>query len=251
MGLRDLDHQPRDEWRRRALQRKPHLKTTFRDVRVTGHTPAKVRLATSIAVAFAVTLRRRFARLMQIVSRDLVLRQTRRNVTLQQRFRRLQINLTPRLELSSQPEKYYRIVERETESRVLRDAGGHSGATPAVERILQRLPLYPAPHRTVAHSEVDKLTARHSSDIAIRKSIPASFAPVEMVTHQPRRASSVPAEPERQIERPQPRTKDWPTEDRHRSTTPIEAINIKQLTDRVVDALDRRLVSGHERLTRR
>ncbi len=241
------------------------LRTTFRDVRVTDHTPAKVWLATSsIAVAFAAALCNRFARRTRFVSGDLSLRRSRALLTLLRQVRNLQINLSPRFQLTSQPEKHYRIVERQTDNRVLPSIGPSLPSDPPVERILQRLAFYATPHRAPAHSPGSKVTATHpaveitlkrlradSDSPPLYRRAPVSFAPVEMVTHQPRRVSSVSAEPEREIERAQPRSDHWPTEERHRSTTPIEAINIKQLTDQVVDALDRRQVAGHERITRR
>jgi hypothetical protein len=72
-----------------------------------------------------------------------------------------------------------------------------------------------------------------------------------MVTQRPRRTTVVPPEPERSSERIQPRIDHRPVEQNLRSTPANEVINIKQLTDQVVEVLDRRLIANQERLTRR
>jgi len=244
----------------------PILKTTFRDVRVTDRTPANVWLArSSIGVAFAAAMRRRFARHMRFLSADLVLRRPRANVTLQRLLRHFQISVTPRFELKSQAEKYYRIVERQTESRMFPQTRTGLTAAPAVEHILHRLAFYTTPRRADSDLKGGKVWATHlpvdittiqkpqadALSLPVYRRTPISFAPVEMMTHQPRRTSLVSAEPEKNVEPTRPRFDNWPTEERQRSAPAIDAINVKQLTDHVMEALDRRLVAGHERLTRR
>lgn len=240
------------------------MRTTFRDVRVTRFTPANVWSARSDAATFAAALARRFARHLRRASENLVLCGARANVKLQSIFKRFQINVAPRFELNSQTEKYYRTVERWTENQMFRQTEMRLAAAPAVDRILNQVTFHTTPHRTVARSERPNLTATQPAvDIAVRRSNPdafslplhrrtlGSFAPVEMVAHQPRRVSSVFTEPERQIETTRSRFESWPSEERQRLAPASDAINIKQLTDQVLEALDRRLVAGHERLTRR
>ncbi len=239
------------------------MRTTFRDVRVADQKTANVWLArSSNAVAFAAAVRRRFASHRRFLSSDLVLRRARATVKLQQIFRQLRINVAPRFDLISQPEKHYRMVERRTETRMFPQAGMRFAATPTVERILRRLEFDTTRIRVIAHSGTGKAAATQpATDFVIPKPSPSSllvqrrtavsFAPVEMVARQPRRVAFVSADPAPQIEPARPHSDNWPAEEHQRSAPAIDAINMKQLTDHVMEALDRRLVAGQERLKRR
>jgi hypothetical protein len=229
---------------------KPLLQTTFRDVRVTNHTPEKVFVMTSnIAVAFAVDLSRRFERFVQFVSKDLTLRRVHEKVNYYQRFSRFHINVMPHLEMSSRLEKTYRIIER-NESRIHTVSGPYK-SEPSVQRILKRLEFQGISNQRRSGPEAVKGTPRQSFEPEIRPLRPKAFTTVEMVTQQPRRSISIPPEPERNFERRQPLIDHRPIEPSPRSTPNTDVINIKQLTDQVVEVLDRRLIANHERLTRR
>jgi len=212
------------------------------------HTPQKAFVAASnIATAFAAALRHRFEKFAQFVSNDLILLRAKDKMTLKQRFNHFQINMTPHVRLSSQSEKNYLIVQRK-EGQQLKVSVSRFESAPAMERILQRTEIQRIRARTEANSDALQLTPRQAADI--KRPTPTSFTPLEMVTRQPLRGTSVPPA-ERNIEQLQPRIDYRPTDQAPRTTPSTIPINIKELTDQVVQVLDRRVIAGHERLTRR
>ncbi len=227
---------------------KPILKTTARDVRVTHCATTKSCLVNSnSAAAFAGAICRRFERLMQFSSEDFTLRRERQHVNILKRSR-FHINVRHHLELSPRLERTYRTVER-NETAIRQDIRLHNDSAAPIERIVRRLEFQTLRLQGPTGSEGPNITRRPQSALETRSQRPL-FTPVEMVNHQPGGRTPVASEPEKRIERAQLRGEHQLMEHNPRPV-PIAEINVKQLTDQVVDLLDRRMLASHERLARR
>lgn len=244
-----------------VLQMKLSLRSRPQDMRVTN--PIALGLTTpNIVGSFAAGLRGRFARHIRFLSSDLILRRAFANVRLQTLFRQVKLSVAPRFQLTSQAEKRFRIVEWTIEIPMFLRAGtrlaaASDGLRTARLRAVDRTEGLKRPEETtltIACPPVDIANQRAKADLLVvprQRRTPAFFAPVKMVALEPRRSFPLSDGLERRFESKPIRSETWAADEQQRTASVKDAIHMKQLTNQVVEALERRLIAGRERLARR
>jgi hypothetical protein len=233
----------------RISQREVLLQTNWRDIRLTGKSAASIRMSEKNNIEeFISALFGRLTRLphKRFITTDLVLRRTRSSFKVQQLIKNFQISLSSRFELTLRKNKVFSKTDQYTQTKVLTMV--HVNRAPNISLSLKT-------PKSDAESALEMLRTNeavqptgHPIDVeSPRRTV--RFAPVEMVMQQARSFSS-PAEPKQQLERTHSLANLFKEESRN-ARAPIESINIKQLTDQVVEALDRRVIAAHERMARR
>jgi hypothetical protein len=168
--------------------------------------------------------------------------------------------MAPRFELAFAGARPAVTAGRRSETGALPRSALGVAAARADDRAVRRPPrpaeARPAAARPVATAPTVVHAVRWEKIVAPLRSLdrrPAGgFAPVEMIAHQPHRAPLADAGPEPRFEPPRPRAAAAPpAEDRQARTLQLDPADMRHLTDRMIEALDRRAIAGHERMNRR
>ena len=232
----------------RISQREVLLQTNWRDIRVTGKSAASICISEKNKIKeFISALFGRLTRHKQFVTSDLVLRRARSSFRVQQLINSLQISLSPKFELTFRKNEVFPRTDQHTQSKVLTMVRINRSPDIRLSLKTPKSNAESAPEM-VLKNEAGPST-EHSLDGESPRRTAVRFAPVEMVMQQARPFSS-PAEPKQQLEHTHSLANLF-KEQPGNARAPIESINIKQLTDQVVEALDRRVAAAHERMARR
>lgn len=260
------------------------LRTAPRDVRVTWSRPGGNPVPPhNPARDLAQALLHRFARRPGLMpGSERTLRQFPPAVRLQPLHQHMRIELAPRLALTVRPVRRTEVLERQIEARLAWQPGAGPDRPSPVEQIIRRVasrterqspqrlgdrgaptsesrtlferdarPLQPDFEASAAAVRrpppVFEALEFETSTAAVRRPPPV-FEALERVVQRSRPASAAPADapaiatpftpPERPV---------WVAEDRPRPQPPLQNLDIKRLTDHVVEALDRRLIAARER----
>lgn len=234
----------------RISQREVLLQTNWRDIRVTGRRPASICMSEKNKIKeFISALFGRLTRHKGFIASDFILRRSRSSSRVQQLIKNLQINLSLRLELALQKFQLFRKTEQYTPTRML------TMVLPRpIEPAKTRFPLAPRPNLE-SPSDMRKKTAaslsvRKSASFESHRSTPIRFAPVEMIMHGRRFLLDSNKPEQRHDLSYAPRTNLF-KEESQIAPKAIDQINLRHLTDQVVEALDRRMTSAQERMARR
>jgi hypothetical protein len=225
------------------------LQTNRRDIRVTRRACGSTLSSQSNkTVSFLSRLFRRLTRRMQFVASDLVFHRARSNFKVQQQIKNFQINLSQRFEHALQKNEIFLRTEQYAQKPMLTMV--HIQQFPILKLSLKTpkpgLQLAPTLNKT---NDAAAPARRTSSDLELRRRTSVRFAPVEIVMQKAHRSSNS-VKPQQLLERT-PSRADSLKEEPRTARAPIESINIKHLTDQVVEALDRRVLAAHERTARR
>jgi hypothetical protein len=230
-------------------QREVLLQTNRRDIRVTRKACGSAwSWQSNKTVSFISRLFRRLTSRNQFTASDLIFHRARSNFRVQQRLKNFQINLSPRFEHAFQKNEIFLRTEQYAQKRMLTMV--HIQQFPKLKFSLKTpksgLQLAPTFNQT---NDGTAPARRASSDLELRRRTPVRFAPVEMVAQQAHRSSNS-VKPQQPLERSTFLPESFKEEPRNTRAL-MESINIKQLTDQVVEALDRRVLAAHERMARR
>jgi hypothetical protein len=215
----------------------------------------------------AQALLHRFARRPGLMSgSERILRRFPPAVRLQPLHQRLRIELAPRLALTVRPERRTEVLERQIEARLAWQPGAGSDRPSPVEQIVRRvasrterqLPQRlgdrgtPIPEsRTPFERDVRPPRPDFEASAAVVRRPPPVFEAPERVVQRLRPASVAPADaPAVSTPLTPPDRPVWVAEQPPRPQPPTQTLDIKRLTDQVVEALDRRLIAARERTGR-
>jgi hypothetical protein len=220
------------------------------------------RPATAGAVLdFVSRLRSRYSRPARFVAIDFVFRVDRPSFVLERLLRRIHIHVAPRLQMFSRIDRPLCLASHHTESRVLLREIVRVAIPPVLERVRQRVHKIRTAEQIVVRSQERSLVrnsvvsagGREHESAAITYRRAAVIAPpVEMVL---RRQAPSPVQ-RRETEMPVVPTRsgaviEWSPEERSAHTPGAAEVDIRHLTERVIDAMDRRAIASRERVTRR
>jgi len=220
--------------------------------------------AATQAGAFASARQRRGLRWPSFVSIEFVWRKAQPSLVRQSSIRHLHVLVAPRLEWIGRLE---RSLERQTqvESRLLLRSLAERDWSRTIERVFHHVTAG-SPYRAFAEGSARSpaapmLEARPERDAPaasllmrpFARDTSGSFAPPEMLLHRPRPTPPVADEAIRQTPRPgrSDESSGWEGRRQPQAVRGGEPINIRELTDHVVAALDRRAIASDERLKRR